>query len=133
MADTFTNVEAVKHGIVDIFGVKSITLDKVIDPLLSQADGARGDSVVGDLGIRFDVTIETESDGADTREGQTGFDNIASLVFKTQLDSTPATLKTYTVTNVWLGNWGVSTDQANPNGETVSGRTKSPADDLTIS
>ena len=133
MADTYTNVEAVKHGLVDIFGVKSITLTKVIEPLLSQADGARGDTVVGDLGTRFDITIEVESDGENTREGQAGFTNIAALVFKTQLDSTPATVKTYTISNVWLGNWEVSTDQANPNGESVSGRTKAPADNLTIS
>jgi len=128
-----TNVEAVKHGAVDIFNVKSITLDKVIDPLLGQSDGARGDSVIGDLGTRFDVAIEAESDGLSAREGQTGFDNIGTLVFKTQLDSAPATLRTYTVTNVWLGAWGISSDQANPNGETVGGRTKTPADALTIS
>lgn len=129
---THTNVQDVVHDGTPIVNVKSITLDKVIEPLLSQSDGARGDTVVGDLGTRYDVTIEAESDGLSVREGQTGFGNIGTLVFKTQLDSVAATLKTYTVTNVWLGNWGVSSDQANPNGETVSGRTKAPADDLTI-
>ena len=133
MADTHTNVESITHNAIPLTGIKSVTLDRTTDPLLSQADGARGDSVVGDLGTNFDVSLEFESGGANANEGRVGFGQKGNLVFKTQLDSNPVTLKTYTVTNVVLGTWGVSTDQANPNGETLGGRTQTPADDLTIS
>ena len=127
-----TNVQSVLHNAVPIIGVKTVTVDKTVDPLLSQADGARGDSVVGDLGTGYVVSLEAESDGLGVREGQTGFANKGSFVFKTQLDSNTATLKTYTLTNVVLGAWGVSTDQANPNGETLGGRSQSPADTLSV-
>jgi len=127
-----TNVEAVTHKAVPVVGVKSITVDRTTDPLLSQADGARGDEVVGDLGTNFDVSLEMEADGTLAREALVGFANEGDLIFKSQLDSNSATLKTYTVTNVVLGTWGISSDQANPNGETLGGRTKDSADTISV-
>ena len=130
-----TNVQTLLHNAVVLNGIKSLTLDKTIDPLLSQADGARGDSVVGDLGSSFDVSMEFEANDSPNlgvREGRPGFANKGVLTWKTQLDSNAGTVKTYILTNVVLGAWGLSTDQANPNGETLGGRTQSPADTLSV-
>jgi hypothetical protein len=130
MAATYTNITACTFTTA-IPNVKSITVTQTKTPLEEQSDGARSPSIVGDLANGIEVSIEVSDTGA-SLVGRLGFANKASLVFTTQLDSAPATVKTHTITNVVLLTVALSTNQDNPNGYTITGRTTAPADTWSI-
>ena len=127
----YTNVEQVTHDAVAINNVRSVSVDVSKPPLLSQSDGKRADSVVGDLGQAIGVTVEIEDDGVDYT-AFIGKANEGDLVFKTQLDSAPATFKTITITDVVFASFSQSTDQAAPNTITLTGRAADQDDTYSI-
>ena len=121
MAAVYTNVEAVTHKGVAIDNVKSVTVAEEINLLESQSDGARGPEAVGELANTFTITIEAEETAQDL-SAVLGFANKGSFIFRASLDSAPGTVKEYTINDVILTGQSRSTDQANPNGMTVTGR-----------
>jgi len=66
------------------------------------------------------VTVAEET--AQDLSNVLGFANRGDFVFRASLDSAPATVKEYTINNAILTGQSRSTDQANPNGMTVTGR-----------
>ena len=123
---TYTNVEGVLWGAIPLPGAKSITIEKTIARLDSQADGARGKTMVGELATSFTFSVELESNG-EVPELATVFGLTLkdTLTFEEQLDSAAGTTKTHTVTNLVALKCGLSTAQDNPNGVTVSGESYS--------
>jgi hypothetical protein len=135
MAAVYTNITSVTHNSVAIANVKSITVTQTKTPLEEQSDGARAPSIVGDLANGIEVSIEVSDTGALSTShspARLGFAYKSSLVFTTQLDSAPATVKTHTITNIVLLTSAFSSNQDNPNGYTISGRTAAPADTWSI-
>ena len=130
MAAVYTNVTSCTHTTA-INNVKSVSVTATKTPLEEQSDGARSPSVVGDLANGIEVSIECSDTGADM-DARLGFANKADLVFTTQLDSAPATVKTHTIKNVVLLTCALSTNQDNPNGITLTGRTVGPTDTWSI-
>jgi len=127
----FTNVENVAHGLTPIAGVKSVSYDRTVTPIMSMADGARGNTIVGDGANEITVTIEVESQG-DELQALIGLANKASLTFDVQQAGDSGATSTVTITDVVFLGTSVSTDQANPNGLTLTGQTEAPADTITI-
>ena len=126
MAAVYTNITSCTFTTA-IPNVKSISVTQAKTPLEEQSDGARAPSIVGDLANGIEVSIECSDTGA-LLGSRLGLANKASLVFVTQLDSAPATVKTHTITNVVLLTCALSTNQDNPNGWTITGRTQAPSD-----
>jgi len=128
---TYTNVQDVTHDGNSLSGVKSITVNENQEWLLSQADGARQQAIVGELGKIAEISLEFEDEGA-AYNAYLGVANEGDLVWKAQLDSDKSTLKTWTATDVVLNSWGYSSDQGAPNSQTLSGRTKDESDTITV-
>ncbi len=129
---TYTNVTSCSHKGVTLTGVKSVTWNREITPVISQADGDRTGTVVGDGANAISVTIELEHQGTDPQAANLGLANKGNLVWTTQLVGTPGTVKTHTITDVVLTGIAESTDQANPNGQTLTGRCVDGADTYSI-
>jgi len=131
MAAVYTNVEQCTHDSVALNNVKSVTVSSEVPHLVGMSDGKRSDQVIGDLGHVITVTVELEDTGA-SMEGFLGKANEGDLVFKTQLESSAGTFKTHTITHVVFSNASTSTDQANPGGISLTGRTADEDDTHTL-
>jgi len=119
MAAIYTNVSEAKHKTTVINNVKSVTANEELNLLLSQADGARGQVAVGELENTFAITVEAE-ETAQILAGIVGFVNRGTFTWKAQLETAPGTVKTFTITNTIVTGISRSTDQANPNGVTIT-------------
>jgi len=128
---TYTNVQDVTHDANSLSGVKSVTVNENQEWLLSQADGARQQAIVGELGKVAEVSLEFEDEGS-ALNARLGVANEGDLVFKAQLDSDKSSLKTWTVTDVVFNTWGYSSDQGAPNSQSLGGRTKDEDDTITV-
>jgi len=117
----FTNVQAVTHKAVAITAVKSVSVNQEINPLESQADGARGPETIGELNTTFAITVEVEDEGVEF-DTIIGFANRGDFVYKTTKDDDAAIVKIHTITNIEFLGISRSTDQANPGGVSLTGR-----------
>lgn len=126
-----TNVQDCAHKVA-LTGVKSVQWNREITPIISQADGDRTGTIVGDGANLISVTVEIEHQGSDL-ESCLGLANKASLVWKSQDAGAPATLVTHTITDVVMTGIAEATDQANPNSVTLTGRCENGADTYSIS
>ena len=119
---TYTNVQGVTLDTVSVPGAKSISTEETINRLDSQADGARGPTMVGELYTGITASIECEDNG--TRPAISGLTNAGSLVYDVQLDSAAGTTLTHTITNMVNLGTSYSTNQDNPNGVTYACESK---------
>ena len=131
MAAVYTNVTSATHDSIALNNVKSVTVSSEVPHLVSKSDGKRSDAVVGDLGHIINVTVECEDTGV-SFEGFLGKANEGDFVFTAQLDSAKTTVKIHTITDVVFSTADTSTDQGNPGGISLSGRTADEDDTHTI-
>lgn len=117
----YTNVSFASHNGVQIQNVKSVQINEELNLLESQADGARGPEAVGELENTFAITVEAEETAQDF-SGDTGFANKGDFIAHIQLENDPSNKKSLTVNNVILTGSSRSTDQANPNGVSLTSR-----------
>ena len=132
MSAIYTNVTVASQKGVAISNVKSVTANEELNLLESQADGARGPVAVGELANTFAITVEADETAQDF-SNLFGFSNKGDFVWRASLDATPATEKIFTITNIVFTGVARSTDQANPNGNSLTGRQVGNDSVLTIS